>query len=544
MIPPLRSPRSHKGRRTAGIVLAVASFVSLLAWAVSSPVGSSPDDDFHLSSIWCAWGNSGNLCEKVAEPDARRVPFEVTHPSCFAFDSNKSGTCKADLARQPSTDVSRWGNFVGLYPPVYYATMRAFVTDDVTTSVLTIRAVNAALAVLVMGAVALLVPAALRRTMVWAMVLTCVPLTMFVLASDNPSAWAILSAGTLWVAYYALFEASGRRRVALGVAVAVTALMGSGARGDACLYSALAITAVLVLRWGTLRRNRGPVLIGAGVIAASAALFLSSGQANTASQGLPTPPSFGPEVSNLAVTVHNVLELPTLLLGVFGAPGAGGLGWLDTPMPALAFYTSLLAAAVAVFAGLSSMSRPKAVALAGVALCLVAFPLAILAQNRNAVGVAVQPRYVLPIIVLLAGISLLKVDGRARALNLSQRCLVGAALIGAQSLALHVNLRRYVTGNDVGGLNLDARKEWWWDTSVGPMMVWAVGTLAFAVVVVIALSMRDDDVVVPVRQHDRRARDERITDQPRALTHSSTSDDAPAVEASSSTATTPDRSER
>ena len=48
-------------------------------------------------------------------------------------------------------------------------------------------------------------------------------------------------------------------------------------------------------------------------------------------------------------------------------------------------------------------------------------------------------------------------------------------------MALQVNIRRYVTGDDLQGLNLDAGAEWWWTGfPVGPTGVWVVGALAFA----------------------------------------------------------------
>ena len=33
------------------------AILALACWALASPVGSSPDDNFHLASIWCAGGN-------------------------------------------------------------------------------------------------------------------------------------------------------------------------------------------------------------------------------------------------------------------------------------------------------------------------------------------------------------------------------------------------------------------------------------------------------------------------------------------------------
>ena len=50
-------------------------------------------------------------------------------------------------------------------------------------------------------------------------------------------------------------------------------------------------------------------------------------------------------------------------------------------------------------------------------------------------------------------------------------------------MALHLNIRRYVTGIDASGVNLDAGAEWWWAGPVGPTAVWLLGSLAYALLV-------------------------------------------------------------
>jgi hypothetical protein len=50
----------------------------------------------------------------------------------------------------------------------------------------------------------------------------------------------------------------------------------------------------------------------------------------------------------------------------------------------------------------------------------------------------------------------------------------------ANAIALHVNMRRYLTGVDMGGWNLDNSAEWWWQIPVTPATVWVVGSVAFA----------------------------------------------------------------
>jgi len=45
--------------KVAGLVCVL---VALGAWSVASPVGASPDEDYHLVSIWCSHGERPGLC--------------------------------------------------------------------------------------------------------------------------------------------------------------------------------------------------------------------------------------------------------------------------------------------------------------------------------------------------------------------------------------------------------------------------------------------------------------------------------------------------
>ena len=86
-------------RRWAWVWLPLAFLVTVMGWALTSPVGSSPDDDYHLSSIWCAQGVRAGVCEEVpGDPMARAVPAAVVQAAdCYRFDPASI----ADCARRP-----------------------------------------------------------------------------------------------------------------------------------------------------------------------------------------------------------------------------------------------------------------------------------------------------------------------------------------------------------------------------------------------------------------------------------------------------------
>jgi hypothetical protein len=475
--------------------MALLGLLTLLAWSTSSPAGSSPDDDFHATSIWCGWGSDDVDCVKTGVKDERSVPFNPPLISCYAFKPTDSAACQPEFSDRSERTVVARGNYQGLYPPVYYAAMHPFVGSDFDDSVLRIRIVNSIIAVSVIGLLACLIPTALRRPLLWGFLGSSVPLGLFVMGSINPSGWAFVSAGTLWIGYYAAFAAEGWRRSGLAVFSVIVLLMGSGSRGDACLFSSLAVVVVMILRWGVLRANLRMTLLGAAMVVVSAALFLGSNQSAVATSGLPAAPELLSKSPTLSLAIDNAMALPYLLTGMFGS---WGLGWLDTYTDPIVFQGALAVFVGLAFVGLSRTSIRKSLVVALVATSFVAFPLLVLLQSKQIVGQSVQPRYLLPLVIMLIGLCLLPTPGsRALVLSPPQVVFVVLALSVAQAVALHANIRRYVTGAEINGLNLNRATEWWWDIPVTPMAVWIIGSTSFALLAAMILPMTSRETVLP-----------------------------------------------
>ncbi len=463
------------------LTLALFALVALLSWGLASPVGSSPDDDFHLASIWCAGGDREGLCELV-DGDKGEVSEELVVGSvCFAYDPEKSAGCQGDrLGDDDGTVATGRGNFLGLYPPLFYLTMNLFASPDIETSVLVMRSVNAVLFIGVLGALFALLPAHRRGTLVASVVVTVVPLGMFIIPSTNPSSWAVLSAAALFLSLLGYVESRGRRRVALGIVAVIATVVGAGARADAALYAVIAIVAVGVL---VIRRDRAllvTAILPAVLTLVAVGFYLTASQAEAISTGLESPESGRRDALTLALV--NLVGVPDLWAGVFGT---WGLGWLDTAMPAAVWVAGLLVFGVTVFLGLGLGVRRKGLATAWVFAMLVIAPILVLVRTGATVGAYVQPRYILPLMILLALVVLLRTRDDDRTLSRPQAALIVVALAAANSFALHTNIRRYVTGSDVVGVDLDSGREWWWAIPMTPMAVWVVGSVAFASALVV-----------------------------------------------------------
>ncbi|CAN5520470.1 hypothetical protein BH10ACT7_BH10ACT7_11250 [soil metagenome] len=468
-------------------VAPLLAIIALGAWMFASPIGSSPDDDFHLTSIWCANDARTDLCEPGPSPAERVVPAVVLGAPCFAYNEESSATCQTALLEKPfePSVVTGRGSFEHNYPPVFYGFMNVFASDNLLVSALVMRFINILLFVGLSVALFMLLPSDRRSTMLWAWTLTLVPLGLFLIASNNPSSWAIIGVGSSWLALLGFFESTGRRQVGLGIVFGLATVMAAGARGDAALYTILGSVMVGFLTFARTRAWALRAILPVAMAVVAGLFFLASRQSQVAVTGLGDSVSSDIPLSGFGLLAYNLLNVPQLWAGIFGG---WPLGWLDTTMPAVVIFGGLGVFVAVVFIGLGILSWRKVIAALGVVLVLWLLPTVVLMQGGNAVGQNVQPRYLLPIIIVLAGVAMLSVGNRFVRLGRAQTLLIGVALSVGQAFALHVNMRRYLTGTDIQGGNLDDGAEWWWNGLIfSPMAVWVIGAAAFTGLVVIIL---------------------------------------------------------
>lgn len=450
------------------LVPPILLFGVIVAWAVSSPVGSSPDDDFHLASIWCAQGEREGLCDGTDSDVSRNVPSAISSARCYTYLVEQSGACvdmSEGLERTERVDAT------GVYPPVYYAFFSIFASPDVAASVMVMRLVNGAISVVLITATFWLLPRRFRTAFVVSLAATLVPLGLFLLGSTNPSSWALLSAGTLWVTLAAAYRSSTRRRwVLLGVSL-LAATMGAGARADAAAFAIFAVVLAAILGWRRGVRWLAPALTSVAIVTISILFYLGADQSASVVNGLQNedPPLTAAQHAN------NLLELPSLWIG---AIGGWGLGWLDTPMPSIVWASTTVVAGAALFLAMRGMQWRRGIATASAAAALVVVPFVLLAQTNAVVGLQVQPRYILPLLIILLGVS--AATARASEWWAGGRAYLAAALLSvATAVALHINIRRYTTGLEDASVDPGADAEWW-SGFASPLGMWVVGSACAA----------------------------------------------------------------
>lgn len=483
-------------------LIGVLLWMALAAWAISSPVGASPDEDYHLAMLYCAAGEADCTTEGV-----RAGP-------CYAMKPELSASC-AMYASRTSPDVT--GIVPGHYPPLYYAVMSTFVGPTVGDTTLTIRLINVTLTVLVLVAsVALTAP--VLRLAVGLSWLAAVPLGLYFLTSVNPTAWSILALAGMWGPLLTWLTApsgpgvvwSGghwrRQTLAQLLFIGVLAAMGLGARSETALWLPLiaGVLALFALPWPLTRRFwADPRLLRLALpvvlllLSAVTLLVYSGAKADRFAEGVATADS--PAYRGWQIvqqTINSVLGV----LGLPGVPGSG-LGTYDVPVPAVAAASVTAALAGLVLIGLGAMYTRKALALGALSLLGLATTAFLWSQYN---WEYFQPRYFLPLLFVFVGLSLLPGLARARrwpATPMAPRitdvqfAVVLAGMAGANAMALLSTILRYVRGVQYqptrdpvterspiispGGLT-DLLPDWWLGP-VSPLTTWVLGSITFTI---------------------------------------------------------------
>jgi hypothetical protein len=482
------------------VAAAVLSVLSFGSWAYSSAVGSAPDDNYHLTSLWCT-SFQGDTCEVDPEGKGVYVPAALLEGiDCFSQNPNQSAGCQPFLdGTDPRPDVAFGHNNPSrnLYPDGFYQFANLFKVDSIQATALNVRFVNLGIFIAVGIGLFFALPTRLRIGWIWMWALGLVPVGMFVIASSNPSAWGIIGVAAGFMSLLGYLETRGPRTWVLGLFYLAMAILTVSARIDAVLYLGLGS---LVAVW--LSKTRGKDLLKkiwvgfVGLAFVVVQLIINPANLARAIRGIgqrsdtyenPLPWVQSQEVIDgsafdWSLLWNNVLNVPGLWLGIFGGFPWGSLGWMDTTIPQIVIVGTMTVLVGTIFLAVRSADRTKVIALLVVLGSLWFVPVYLLQLGGFQAGEEVQPRYLLPLMMVFLGVVALTPSGMPVISDRGRVWFAVSALTIANAVALHTNIRRYTTGVRVQGLNLDSPREWWWmffPDFLGPTLLWAIGSLAF-----------------------------------------------------------------
>lgn len=426
----------------------ISFFLVGSSWALTSPVGSAPDDDYHLASIWCAQGEREGVCLDTGLNPAKYVVTAgaVNASFCFAGQPAITGECTDyELNSTELILTDRLNNIQNLYPGGYYRVLSIFVGPDVEKSVYLMRIFNVLLTSLLLALLLKFAPRAISRAGLFAIASTFIPLGIFVVASTNPSGWAVT--GVLFFLAFGLalmHQESWRawRTYILALGVIISGLMAVTSRVDSAAFTALALILIAVLSGLSRLRNQLPGFLIVLVIALVGVWTYFTVTPLTGETGLgssePTPDLF----------LTNLVELPSLVQGIVGG---WPLGWNDTPLPSLVAVTGLLVLGGMVVVGLTDIALTRAWAVAIAFVALVGFPLAFMQTQGVGVGEVIQSRYLLPLLAVLIFVVMLGNHmAEVRVIPRAPSTVMGVALWVSVNVALWANIHRYAIGSDNG----------------------------------------------------------------------------------------------
>ena len=503
-------------RRLAGPTLLAAAAIVLTGWILAAPPGASPDDGYHLGSIWCAEGFKDGVCvEDPASPDRSRVlvPQAVLEIACFTYDGSQSAACQLDaLDSSFQRLVPSVTNINGERPTLYYRAMHRLIGDgqDIGAATARIRIANATVVLLLVALTALVADRRLRTAFLISFSIAAVPLGLFLLTSLNTSAWGIAGLATAWAnVITARDHTNHRNRLAAAALAAVGVAMALGARTEAVAHVGIIAGALIAMwvseslhrsGWSLRDLDRRTALLIAGGIAG--VLGLAVGLVAVAPQSAGLDGVIGDLRSGYArIAAREVgepflaiaFEVPTLWAGALG--NVWGLGALDTPIPSLASFP-LMGMFVGLLAiGLHRGSRARTLAVTLLFVALFVFPTFSLLRAGLLVYEQLQPRQFMVLLFPLLGIALFRFRDEDRfVLGRAGRITAVLALGLAHSMALLVTIQRHTSGLLPGFLgeprHVDFGRdiEWWWASAPHPDVVWAIASLGYLALVALVFA--------------------------------------------------------
>lgn len=501
-------PTSAVQRRTlvAVLILVAAVIAASLAWVVASPVGSSPDEDFHVGAMWCPPPVDETGCQITTKDGEKAVMVPQSlakeYVTCYAFDHDNSALCTLNASDEELVPTLRWDD--GNYPWGYYQFAHLFVQRSTSHAVLALRTVNTLLAIGLIGAIIALADSGLRRAVSVAVTVAWLPMGFYFVASMNPSSWAMTGTCAFAAGLLAATRSVGPRRTGLIACALAGAVLACTSRGDSAFFI-FVVTVALAFAVPLSRRIIPEAILAC--VASVVGIWVMA-RTNVAAAYLGASNELV-EYSLTHIAWLNVSSLPKYLSGFVGY--LMGPGWNDVSYRGSVSYGASVVVAAALCWSLRSLSRRKALSAITVAGAITGVPVVIGLRGHFNNVLTYQPRYMLPLFVVFALMLLAPSPARADnegrpagseafRLPTSIAGRVGTGLVAAlwaltNARALYLVIERYAFGRtqhgypiDLSTRNLSAGNEWWWPTApIGPMAVWIIGAVAGAIAIGLAV---------------------------------------------------------
>jgi len=471
------------------LVLSVGIFTLLVAWGLSSPPGSTPDDDFHTISVLCANGDN-EFCQiletdSVGNPIKAIVPLRVTNNCFFTSFPAKDGSC---IAEQEGLKAETTRINIDHVSGFYYSVMNQFLGTDYETSIRSMRTFNSFLFSALLFLALIAVMPSVRRGVVLFVMTALIPFAAFFVPSINPSSWTITGVVFSWVFLYSLVisfrSPIDRRRIAaVSLGLIASLAVALGGRHDSQIYLFVATIATLILTWPRFSTKVKLMLVSLTVVGGAVGGAL--GYVSQAGKLAGFTDIISNSFFNPRILVETLVELPSVIAGTIGSSAPVfrsldflyyGIGWHEVQMPASVILITLSTLAGLVFTLLPGARRRPLTAVFFVLLVAVAIQLYSVSAAFGNWNPIVTPRYMAPLILtaVVMFFSVVKIGRKFP--SRGQTIWIFVAMPLASAIALLTTIRRYTNGQAETWFKLFFEPNWWWeDFPLNPTAVWFMG---------------------------------------------------------------------
>jgi hypothetical protein len=326
----------------------------------------------------------------------------------------------------------------------------------------------------------------------WAVLLALfvgmVPVGLFIIPSTSPSSWAIAGVASAGICVMNFFISSKKSHQVTAVFGFIMALLFTrNVRTDINIMMAICATLGLVSGFVIRESDRSlkfdrVKLVRLAFLAAPGLLYIHFKVFSLYPWQI---------MSNLRGSFYSLSnDSPQAFLGFLG--GSIQLGSADfAPTPVVLI---LMSVGFVTFIVITARFVPLKVKISsGFGLSLLFF----LPYWFSLGAIGLASRYIMAIyLVSLVTFSASAVTSRRLAnFEFSKSSLVTIFLTISlgQSLSLHQSIRRYITGTNISGWNLNKGAQWWWTYGPSPLSIWIIGSVAFSTALFIVLLMTNYD---------------------------------------------------
>ena len=466
--------------------MALLLFMTLAAWSMGSAVGSSPDENYVLTSIWCGTEGNPPYCRKDPTNDtAMIVPELVGMPGKCYYDGGPAQSALCQLqsyANDQTMPTSAYNK--GNYPNLYFEFHRNLVSYDVALSVMKMRLLNSLIATLLIFAISSLTRNKGSSALIILLSLSS-PVAFYYISSIDSSSWAITGTIGFALALGVVWNNLHTRKILLPALLfcLISVFLAVNSRTES-KYILLFLGALATFAIPTNKKKNRRKTISIFLVLTLLSILLSLSREIRSFGQFPSIAQnrligeFGN--TSYSLLVQNFLELPKAFLGFFGF---WGLGNYDVQLPSLVLFLLMLNFLWIASFFFNQLNRNSRLVACGILGALLLALLEFNQQMDNYVNRLVQPKYLLPLFLgTISFFAILVKNNPTRSLTLK---LSAAAMI-ANSVSLRTTLRRYTTGNEIDvGRSLNNPLEWWWNFGPSPEIIWLAGTISFAVLLVL-----------------------------------------------------------